>query len=105
MSRIYPAVEDVIPAVVGRDLMNISECGRFLPKAAGMTEGHVIPAAVGRDPMNKMYYTYILSNRKNGVLYTGVTSNLIKRMHEHKNNLVEGFTSRYNVHNLVYFEG
>ncbi|PIR17582.1 MAG: endonuclease [Deltaproteobacteria bacterium CG11_big_fil_rev_8_21_14_0_20_49_13] len=51
-----------------------------------------------------MYYTYILSNRKNGVLYIGVTSNLIKRVYEHKNNLVEGFTDRYNVHSLVYFE-
>lgn len=51
-----------------------------------------------------MYYTYILANRKNGVLYVGVTSNIIKRIFEHKNDLVEGFTNKYNVHNLVYFE-
>ncbi len=51
-----------------------------------------------------MYYVYILAGRKNGVLYVGVTSNIIKRIFEHKNNLVEGFTNKYNVHNLVYFE-
>jgi len=52
----------------------------------------------------KQYYVYILSSRKNGTLYTGITSNLIKRIYEHKNNLVEGFSKRYNVHNLVCYE-
>jgi len=47
---------------------------------------------------------YILSNRRNGTLYTGVTSNLIKRVWEHKNGVVEGFTKRYGVHRLVWFE-
>jgi len=47
---------------------------------------------------------YILSNRKNGTLYTGVTSNLIKRIWEHKNGVVDGFTKRYGVHRLVWFE-
>ena len=47
---------------------------------------------------------YIMANKPNGTLYTGVTGNLIKRVWEHKNNLVEGFTKRYDVHQLVYFE-
>ncbi len=52
----------------------------------------------------KSYYVYILASKKNGTLYIGVTSDLIKRTEEHKNNLVDGFTKKYNVHNLVYFE-
>ena len=47
---------------------------------------------------------YILASQKNGTLYIGVTSDLIKRVWEHKNNLVEGFTEKYSIHNLVYFE-
>ncbi len=45
-----------------------------------------------------------MASKRNGTLYTGVTGNLIKRVWEHKNNLVEGFTKRYGVHKLVYFE-
>ncbi|WP_301102758.1 GIY-YIG nuclease family protein [Propionivibrio sp.] len=47
---------------------------------------------------------YILASRRNGTLYTGVTSNLIQRVWQHKNNLVEGFTKKYGVHSLVWFE-
>jgi len=47
---------------------------------------------------------YILASQRNGTLYIGVTSDPIKRVHEHKNNLVSGFTEKYNVHKLVYFE-
>ncbi len=47
---------------------------------------------------------YILSSRRNGTLYVGVTSGLIKRVWEHKNDLVEGFTKRYAVHDLVWYE-
>jgi putative endonuclease len=50
------------------------------------------------------YYVYILASMKNGTLYIGVTNNLIKRVYEHKNDLVEGFTKKYQVHNLVYYE-
>jgi len=50
------------------------------------------------------YYVYILASNKNGTLYVGVTSNLVKRIYEHKNEFVEGFTKQYSVHNLVYFE-
>ena len=52
----------------------------------------------------KYYYVYILASKRNGTLYTGVTNDLIRRVHEHKNNLVDGFTKKYNVKNLVYFE-
>jgi putative endonuclease len=46
----------------------------------------------------------MLASKRNGTLYTGVTSNLLKRVWEHKNNLVEGFTSKYGVHTLVWYE-
>jgi len=49
-------------------------------------------------------YVYILASKRNGTLYTGVTSDLAKRVYEHKNNLVDGFTKKYNVHSLVYYE-
>lgn len=52
----------------------------------------------------KKYYLYILASRKNGTLYIGVTSDLIKRVWQHKQKLVEGFTQKYNVSVLVYFE-
>jgi putative endonuclease len=54
--------------------------------------------------MEKQGYIYILTNFKNSVFYTGVTSNLQKRIWEHKNNVVEGFTKKYQIHKLVYFE-
>jgi putative endonuclease len=54
--------------------------------------------------MSKQPAVYILASKRNGTLYIGVTSNLIKRIWEHKNNLVKGFTERYNVHNLVWYE-
>ena len=47
---------------------------------------------------------YILASQKNGTLYIGVTSDLIKRVYEHKNSLADGFTEKYNVYDLVYFE-
>jgi putative endonuclease len=50
------------------------------------------------------YYIYILASKKNGVIYIGVTGNLRRRVWEHKNDLIEGFTKEYNVHDLVYFE-
>jgi len=50
------------------------------------------------------YYVYILSSKRNGTLYIGVTSHLVKRIWEHKNKVIEGFTSRYGVDKLVYFE-
>ncbi len=52
----------------------------------------------------KEYCIYIMTNRVNTVLYTGVTNNLLRRVHEHKTNTVKGFTSRYKLHKLVFFE-
>jgi putative endonuclease len=52
----------------------------------------------------KSYYVYILASGRNGTLYIGVTSNIVKRIWEHKNSVVKGFTSKYKVHVLVYFE-
>ena len=54
--------------------------------------------------MNESFYIYILAGRKRGTLYIGVTSNLTKRVYEHKNGLVDGFTKKYGVHRLVYYE-
>jgi putative endonuclease len=54
--------------------------------------------------MDKDFYVYILASQRNGTLYVGVTSNLIKRIWEHKNKVVKGFTQKYNVDKLVYFE-
>ena len=53
---------------------------------------------------NRQYYVYILTNYTNRVLYTGVTNNLHRRLYEHKNKTVKGFTDKYNCNKLVYFE-
>ena len=50
------------------------------------------------------YYVYILASKRNGTLYIGVTNDLVKRVHEHKNGMIEGFTKKYGVHMLVYYE-
>jgi putative endonuclease len=50
------------------------------------------------------FYVYILANRKNETLYIGMTNDLVRRVYEHKNDLVEGFSKKYSVHQLVYFE-
>ena len=55
-------------------------------------------------PYDKQYYVYILTNHTNAVLYTGFTSDLLRRMWEHRHHVVEGFTSRYYATKLVYFE-
>ena len=52
----------------------------------------------------KQYYIYIMTNKRNTVLYTGVTSDLKKRIWEHKEKIIKGFTKRYNIDKLVYFE-
>ncbi len=54
--------------------------------------------------MDNQYYVYIITNKKNTVLYIGVTNNLIRRIFEHKNGVIEGFTHKYNVNKLVYYE-
>ncbi len=52
----------------------------------------------------KNFYVYMLCSKRNGTLYTGVTSDLVKRTYEHKNDLAEGFTKKYGVHRLVWYE-
>ncbi len=54
--------------------------------------------------MEKSFYVYILASKRNGTLYIGVSSDMVKRVWEHKNKLVEGFTKRYGVDKLVYYE-
>ena len=54
--------------------------------------------------MSKSYYVYILANKRNGTLYIGVTNDLERRVWEHKQGLAEGFTKKYGVKMLVYFE-
>ena len=54
--------------------------------------------------MEKTFHVYILASKRNGTLYTGVTSDLVKRVHQHKQDLLDGFTKKYGVHMLVYFE-
>lgn len=54
--------------------------------------------------MNQQYFIYIMTNKNNKVLYTGVTNNLVRRVYEHKNKLIDGFTKKYNIIKLVYYE-
>ena len=54
--------------------------------------------------LNKNYYVYILTNWNNTVMYVGVTNELVRRVYEHKNKIYEGFTKKYNLNKLVYFE-
>jgi putative endonuclease len=54
--------------------------------------------------LNKQPAVYILASKRNGTLYVGVTSDLVKKVWEHKNNMVEGFTKQYNVQELVWYE-
>ncbi len=54
--------------------------------------------------MDKQFYVYIMTNKHNTVFYTGVTNDLKRRIYEHKNKLVKGFTMKYNISKLVYYE-
>ena len=54
--------------------------------------------------MDQQYYTYIMTNKNNTVLYTGITNNLERRIYEHKHKLLGGFTKKYNIDKLVYYE-
>ena len=53
---------------------------------------------------DKKYYVYILTNKRNGTLYIGVTNDLERRIFEHKNKIIKGFTEKYNIDKLVYYE-
>lgn len=56
------------------------------------------------EEMSKTYYVYVMTNKPNGILYIGVTNDLIRRVYEHKEGLIEGFTQKYDLKMLVYFE-
>jgi len=64
------------------------------------------PDDPGDDPrkMKKNYYVYILASKRNGTLYIGITADLVKRVWEHRSKFVEGFTNKYAVDKLVYYE-
>jgi len=72
-----------------------------------MSDHLVIPANAGilySLGMDRSYYVYILTNRKDGTLYIGVTNDLIRRVYEHRKGAISGFTKKYNLKHLVYFE-
>lgn len=77
------------------------ENGKFL-----FFNNSVIPECFYRESRLRMkqYFVYILASKRNGTLYIGVTSNLEKRIFEHKNKLIKGFTEKYNLKILVYYE-
>ena len=54
--------------------------------------------------MEKQFYAYMLASKRNGTLYLGVTSDIVKRVWQHKNSLAEGFTKKYGIKRLVYYE-
>jgi putative endonuclease len=54
--------------------------------------------------MSNYYYVYIMASKKNGTLYIGVTGDLLRRAYEHRNDLINGFSKKYGVHRLVYYE-
>lgn len=59
---------------------------------------------MGSEVTMRQYYIYIMTNKRNGTLYVGVTNNLTRRVYEHKHKLVEGFTSKYGLDRMVYYE-
>jgi putative endonuclease len=71
-----------------------------MPREGGASSNHWC-GEVGRE---RTYWVYILANKLGGTLYIGVTSNLVKRIYEHRTEVVDGFTKEHGVHRLVYFE-
>src|SRR5262249_26505652 len=81
----------------GISLSTLSDADREVPAFAGTTTQRVIG-------MIECFYIYILASRPGGAIYIGVTSNLIRRICEHKNEITKGHTSKYNIKQLVYYE-
>lgn len=78
-----------------------------MPVASGERVATTVIASAGEAIsvfMSKQYYVYMLTNTANTVLYAGVTNDLKRRTYEHKNKLIPGFSSKYNLNKLVYFE-
>ena len=74
----------------------------FPPVVARHDSGEAISGTIG--VVSKQYYVYMMTNNRNTVLYVGVTNDLIRRVYEHKEKLADGFTRKYNVTKLVYYE-
>ena len=76
-----------------------------IPPISGIPESGIF---VGNPELSmfreKIYFVYLLASKRNGTLYIGVTNNLARRIYEHKEKVVKGFTQRYNVSMLVYYE-
>ncbi len=120
MSNVEPLLR-WIPACAGMTMYTVMpSLLRWIPASAGMTTCAVLASCrhAGLDKpalylirghpedssMDRQPAVYILANKRNGTLYVGVTSDLIKRIWQHRNNVVQGFTKRYSVHQLVYYE-
>ena len=73
-------------------------------RASGSASARLVKLAEIIVMADKQFYVYILASRRNGTIYVGMTSALMQRVWQHKNNLVEGFTSKYKVDQLVYYE-
>jgi putative endonuclease len=78
--------------------------GRISPSGRNDVVGHIVIKPKRGDPLSKTYYVYLLTNWNNKVMYVGMTNNLKRRVYEHKHKLIKGFTAKYNVNKLVYFE-
>ena len=77
----------------------------FLEFTSAVHDGFVIPAKAGIQRLAvRLPCVYILASRRNGTLYVGVTADLVQRVWQHKSDLTEGFTKRYGVHTLVWYE-
>jgi putative endonuclease len=92
-----------------KDYLNVCECTDSLPYSNLVRRSKESSPPDFRDSgdpkiMTKQYCVYILSSKPYGTLYIGITSNLVKRVWEHKNKFVEGFTKKYCVDKLVYYE-
>ena len=74
--------------------ISLAEFQQIIPVKTGIQYNYLV----------KNYYVYILTSKRNGTLYIGVTNDLNRRIYEHKNGLVEGFTKKYNTKILVYYE-
>lgn len=75
-----------------------------MPAKAGIQNQLLFILYYNVSMLDNLYSVYILASKKNGTIYVGVTNNLARRVYEHKNQLVEGFTSKYLVNKLVYYE-
>jgi len=99
---VMPSLLGWIPASAGMTMYAVLASCRHagLDKPAPyLIRGHPEDSSMNRQPA-----VYILANKRNGTLYVGVTSDLIKRIWQHRNNVVQAFTKRYDVHQLVYYE-